>query len=105
MIGRSIANDTEVVDTLLVQVIRQCQKMIRAERASLFLVDLKTSQLYSRLFNITHQDEQSSDLKEEFIRYNLKTRHFLFICESNSRNIRSWSVSKSAGNLVTLLSI
>ena len=95
MIGRSIANDTEVVDTLLVQVIRQCQKMIRAERASLFLVDLKTSQLYSRLFNITHQDQQSSELKEEFIRYNLKLRHFLFICESNSRNSRLWSVSKS----------
>ena len=58
---RSLADNCDVVDTLLRQIIRQCQKMIRAERASLFLVDLRTSQLYSRLFNITTEEEEEEE--------------------------------------------
>ena len=55
-LNRSLADNCEVVDTLLRQIIRQCQIIIRAERASLFLVDLRTGQLYSRLFNITREE-------------------------------------------------
>ena len=58
---RSLADNCEVVDTLLRQIIRQCQTMIRAERASLFLVDLRTGQLYSRLFNITRDQEEEGE--------------------------------------------
>ena len=65
---RSIANDCGTVESLLVQVIRQCQKIIRAERASLFLVDLRTGELYSRLFNITQEDQEDHQINQEIIR-------------------------------------
>ena len=74
---RSLADNCDVVETLLRQIIRQCQKMIRAERASLFLVDLRTSQLYSRLFNITTEEEKEDEdepkraLPQEVIRFPL----------------------------------
>ena len=71
---RSLADSCEVVDTLLRQIIGQCQKMIRAERASLFLVDLRTGQLYSRLFNITREEEEDETnlaSRQEDIRFPL----------------------------------
>ena len=45
--------------------------MIRAERASLFLVDLKTGQLYSRLFNITREEEDEEAVAREQLRFPL----------------------------------
>ena len=60
---RSLADNCDVVETLLRQIIRQCQTIIRAERASLFLVDLRTGQLYSRLFNITREAEEEASLE------------------------------------------
>ena len=45
--------------------------MILAERASLFLVDMKTNQLYARLFNIEMDRdlEVYNDINEELIRF------------------------------------
>ena len=60
-VTRSLADNYDVVETLLRQIIRQCQTIIRAERASLFLVDLRTGQLYSRLFNITREEEEEEE--------------------------------------------
>ena len=60
-VSRSLADNYDVVETLLRQIIRQCQTIIRAERASLFLVDLRTSQLYSRLFNITREEAEGEE--------------------------------------------
>ena len=68
----SISCDVVLVDTLLLQVINQCQKMILADRASIFLVDTKTNQLYARLFNISYDREEDSgvsDFNEEVIRF------------------------------------
>ena len=70
----SISCDVVLVDSLLLQVINQCQKMILADRASIFLVDTNTNQLYARLFNISYDREEDSgvtDFNEEVIRFSL----------------------------------
>ena len=36
------------VDTLIVQILNQAQKLVDADRASLFLIDTKTNQLYAK---------------------------------------------------------
>ena len=48
--------------------------MILADRASLFLVDVKTNQLYARLFNIEmdRELEVDNDINEELIRLYLE---------------------------------
>ena len=48
--------------------------MILADRASLFLVDVKTNQLYARLFNIEMDRdlEVDNDINEELIRLYLE---------------------------------
>ena len=71
-LARDLRCDVVLVDTLLLQVINQCQKMILADRASIFLVDTKTNQLYARLFNISYDREEDSgvsDFNEEVIRF------------------------------------
>ena len=45
---RSIFVETMSVDTLITQILNQAQKLVNADRASLFLVDTKTNQLYAR---------------------------------------------------------
>ena len=43
-----------------------------AERASLFLVDMKTNQLFARLFNIPiDSDDVNDDVNEELIRFSI----------------------------------
>jgi len=45
---RSIFQEMISMDTLIVQIMNQAQKLVDADRASLFLVDAKTNQLYAR---------------------------------------------------------
>ena len=45
---RSIFQEMISMDTLIVQIMNQAQKLVNADRASLFLVDSKTKQLYAR---------------------------------------------------------
>ena len=47
--------------------------MILAERASLFLVDMKTNQLFARLFNIPFDKDEDThdDVNEERIRFSI----------------------------------
>ena len=45
---RSIFIESMSVDTLITQILNQAQKLVNADRASLFLVDIKTNQLYAR---------------------------------------------------------
>ena len=40
------------MDTLIVKIMNFAQKLVSADRASLFLVDAKTNQLYARIFDI-----------------------------------------------------
>ena len=46
--SRSIFQEMISMDTLIVQIMNQAQKLVNADRASLFLVDSKTKQLYAR---------------------------------------------------------
>ena len=41
------------MDTLIVKIMNFAQKLVSADRASLFLVDSKTNQLYARIFDVT----------------------------------------------------
>ena len=61
MFFSSISSDVTSVDKLLRQVLNQCQNLIQADRASLFLIDMKTNQLYSRLFNVSNDKEMYFD--------------------------------------------
>ena len=45
---RSIFQEMISMDTLIVQIMNQAQKLVDADRASLFLVDNKNQQLYAR---------------------------------------------------------
>ena len=59
--------------------INQCQKLVTADRASLFLVDRKTNQLYARLFNISYEGQQGdmADINQEFVRCPAAPSHTL----------------------------
>ena len=48
IILRSIFQEMISMDTLIVQIMNQAQKLVNADRASLFLMDSKTNQLYAR---------------------------------------------------------
>ena len=63
------------MDTLIVKIMNFAQKLVSADRASLFLVDAKTNQLYARIFDVmgncikngTNENETRDFTKE--IRY------------------------------------
>ena len=40
------------MDTLIIKIMNFAQRLVDADRASLFLVDAKTNQLYARIFDI-----------------------------------------------------
>jgi len=50
---KSIFQEMISMDTLIVQIMNQAQKLVNADRASLFLVDSKTKQLYARIFDVS----------------------------------------------------
>ena len=45
---RTIFQEMVSMDTLILQMMNQAQKLVKADRASLFLVDNKNNQLYAR---------------------------------------------------------
>lgn len=45
---RSVFQDIVSMDTLIVQIMNQAQKLVSADRASLFLVDNRRKELYAR---------------------------------------------------------
>ena len=45
---RTIFQEMVSMDTLILQIMNQAQKLVNADRASLFLVDNKNNQLYAR---------------------------------------------------------
>ena len=49
---RTIFQEMVSMDTLILQIMNQAQKLVNADRASLFLVDSKTGQLYARIFDV-----------------------------------------------------
>ncbi|XP_059090065.1 probable 3',5'-cyclic phosphodiesterase pde-5 isoform X3 [Tigriopus californicus] len=56
---KSIFTEMISMDSLIIKIMNFAQHLVAADRASLFLVDSKTNQLYARIFDIHKQD--SSD--------------------------------------------
>ncbi|HIE82686.1 MAG TPA: hypothetical protein EYQ00_02050 [Dehalococcoidia bacterium] len=52
-IVRSIFMEMVSMDALIIKIMNFAQKLVTADRASLFLVDSKTNQLYARIFDIS----------------------------------------------------
>ena len=60
------------MDALIIKIMNFTQKLVSADRASLFLVDNKTNQLYARIFDVSggkgsseeNEDESSSPEKD-----------------------------------------
>ena len=47
-LSRSIFTEMTSMNSLIVQSLTQAQRMVAADRASLFLIDTKTNQLYAK---------------------------------------------------------
>ena len=54
---RAIFQDMVSMDVLIKKVMNFAQKLVSADRASLFLVDSKTKELYARLFDTGIESE------------------------------------------------
>ena len=66
------------MDTLILQIMNQAQKLVNADRASLFLVDSKTNQLYARYMAL------SLTLKLQVILMNLFFISGYLMCQVNN---------------------
>lgn len=52
------------MDSLIIKIMNFAQKLVNADRASLFLVDAKTNQLYARIFDIKCPGDNPSEEKD-----------------------------------------
>lgn len=50
---RSIFMEMVSMDALILKIMNFAQRLVTADRASLFLVDTKTNQLYARIFDVS----------------------------------------------------
>ncbi|XP_069161580.1 probable 3',5'-cyclic phosphodiesterase pde-5 isoform X4 [Procambarus clarkii] len=57
---KSIFQDMVSMDTLIMKVMNFAQKLVSADRASLFLVDAKNRQLYARIFDMGSEFEEDN---------------------------------------------
>ena len=66
-IVRSIFMEMVSMDALILKIMNFAQKLVNADRASLFLVDSKTNQLYARIFDASgkYLTEDENGLREE----------------------------------------
>ena len=49
------------MNQLIIKIMNFAQRLVDADRASLFLVDAKTNQLYARIFDIKGSDKEASE--------------------------------------------
>ena len=54
-----------IMDKLILQIMNQAQKLVNADRASLFLVDSRNDQLYARIFDINLDEDDNTDTAPE----------------------------------------
>ncbi|EGT38371.1 hypothetical protein CAEBREN_30102 [Caenorhabditis brenneri] len=57
-VARSIFHDIVSMDAVIIKVMNFAQKLVDADRASLFLVDAKNKQIYARIFDVGTGDEE-----------------------------------------------
>ena len=62
---KSVFMEMISMDTLIVKIMSFAQKLVDADRASLFLVDTKTNQLYARIFDVNGDSANDDDRGEE----------------------------------------
>ncbi|KHN74347.1 putative 3',5'-cyclic phosphodiesterase pde-5 [Toxocara canis] len=60
-----VAKDIVSMDTVIMKVMNFAQKLTNADRASLFLVDQKTNELYARIFDVGMGDEEHVKINED----------------------------------------
>nr|CAD7401018.1 unnamed protein product [Timema cristinae] len=63
----SIFQNILSMDALVIKVMKFAQRLVDADRASLFLVDSKNKQLYARIWDVgVHNSDDSTDMDEKF---------------------------------------
>lgn len=66
---RSIFQDMVSMDTLVVKIIDFAQHLVQADRASLFLLDSKTNELYARIFDFGNDSGEKGKPQGRDFRY------------------------------------
>ena len=61
MCYRSIFMEMVSMNQLIIKIMNFAQRLVDADRASLFLVDAKTNQLYARIFDIKGADKDGDE--------------------------------------------
>ncbi|CAI2299650.1 unnamed protein product [Caenorhabditis sp. 36 PRJEB53466] len=64
-VARSIFHDIVSMDAVIIKVMNFAQKLVDADRASLFLVDAKNKQIYARIFDVGTGDEEHVRVNSE----------------------------------------
>ena len=59
--SRSIFMEMVSMNQLIIKIMNFAQRLVDADRASLFLVDAKTNQLYARIFDVKGNDKDSTE--------------------------------------------
>ena len=62
---RSIFQDMVSMDTLITKIMNFAQRLVTADRASLFLMDSRTKELYARIFDMGNANGDSSPQAQE----------------------------------------
>ena len=81
---KSVFMEMVSMDTLIVKIMTFAQKLVDADRASLFLVDSKTNQLYARIFDVKGKDQElnqevSKEIRSEFVIKECVTKKYIFL--------------------------
>uniref|UniRef100_A0A914H147 PDEase domain-containing protein n=1 Tax=Globodera rostochiensis TaxID=31243 RepID=A0A914H147_GLORO len=76
---KSIFQDIITMDTVIMKVMNFAQKLVDADRASLFLVDNKSQEIYARIFDISQpelddQSQYNGELSPPFVDPNVHQR-------------------------------
>ncbi|KAI1724743.1 3'5'-cyclic nucleotide phosphodiesterase domain-containing protein [Ditylenchus destructor] len=61
---KCIFQDIITIDSVILKVMNYAQKLVDADRASLFLVDNKTNEIYARIFDISQELDENGQPKE-----------------------------------------
>ncbi|CAI5438043.1 unnamed protein product [Caenorhabditis angaria] len=64
-VAKSIFHDIVSMDAVIVKVMNFAQKLVDADRASLFLVDAKNHQIYARIFDVGTGDDEHVKINKE----------------------------------------
>ncbi|GMT26973.1 hypothetical protein PFISCL1PPCAC_18270, partial [Pristionchus fissidentatus] len=64
-VAKSIFQDFNSMDNVILKVMNFAQKLVSADRASLFLVDSKTKELYARIFDVGQGEDELVKINAE----------------------------------------